>query len=96
MTTHPISLRLVSNSVAFALAALAADVALARDTVLDAACTPLLTQQQRRLYDQANAGVDALHRFVFIRHAILQVDVYQTATWAESLNAARAACSLKR
>jgi hypothetical protein len=78
------------------VAALAVDMAQAQDVALDAACAPLLTHQQQRLYDQSNVSTDALRQFVFIRRAILQVDVYQTALWTESLNAARAACSLKR
>ena len=89
--SHP-SLRLTKGCVAFFLAALAVDGAMAQDVVLDASCAPLLTQQQRRLYEKANAGTDALRQFVFIRRAILQVDVYETATWAGSVNAARATC----
>jgi hypothetical protein len=50
---------------------------------------------QRRLYEEANPGIDALRQFVFIRRAILQVDVYETATWAGSLNTARAVCSFR-
>ena len=75
------------------MAALAVDAAMAQDVALDATCAPLLTHQQRRLYDKANAGTDVLRQFVFIRRAILQVDVYETATWAESVNVARAGCS---
>ena len=86
------SLRLTSACFAFVLAALAVDAAMAQDVALDATCAPLLTHQQRRLYEKANAGTDALRQFVFIRRAILQVDVYETATWAGSVNEARAAC----
>ena len=75
------------------LGALAVDAAMAQDVALDATCAPLLTHQQRRLYEKANAGIDVLRQFVFIRRAILQVDVYETATWAGSLNVARANCS---
>jgi len=39
---------------------------------------------------------DALRQFVFIRRAILQVDAYETATWAKFLNETRAACVQKR
>jgi hypothetical protein len=93
--SHP-SFRLAPVCVAFGLAALAVDAVMAQDVALDATCAPLLTHQQRRLYEKANAGTDALRQFVFIRRAILQVDVYETATWAESLNAARATCSFRR
>ena len=89
--SHP-SLRLTKGCVAFFLAALAADAVMAQDVALDATCAPLLTHQQQRLYEKANAGTDALRQFVFIRRAILQVDVYETATWAGSVNAARATC----
>jgi len=91
-----LSLRLATSCVAFVLAALAADAVMAQDVRLDATCAPLLTQQQRRLYEKANAGTAALRQFVFIRRAFLQVDVYETAIWAESVNAARADCSSRR
>jgi hypothetical protein len=55
-----------------------------------------LNRQQERLYQKANDGTDALRQFIFIRRAILQVDTYETATWAESLNAARGSCLQKR
>ena len=96
MRNSRLSLRLAPGCVAFVLAALAVDSVMAQDVALDATCAPLLTHQQRRLYEKANAGTDVLRQFVFIRRAILQVDVYETATWAESLNAARAACSFRR
>ena len=86
------SLRLASGCFAFVLAALAVDAAMAQDVALDASCAPLMTHQQHRLYEKANAGTDTLRQFVFIRRAILQVDVYETATWAQSVNAARAVC----
>ena len=89
--SHP-SLRLASGCVASVLAALAVDGAMAQDVALDATCAPLLTHQQQRLYEKANAGTDTLRQFVFIRRAILQVDVYETATWAQSVDAARAVC----
>jgi hypothetical protein len=44
MTTRRLPLRLVANSVAFVLAASAADVALAQDTAFNATCAPLLTR----------------------------------------------------
>jgi response regulator NasT len=72
MRNRPFSLRLAPGCVAFVLAALAVDAAMAQDVALDATCAPLLTHQQRRLYDKANVGTDALRQFVFIRRAILQ------------------------
>ena len=92
MRNSRLSFRPATGCLAFVLAALAADAVMAQDVALDATCAPLLTQQQRRLYEKANAGTDALRQFVFIRRAILQVDVYETATWAGSLNEARAVC----
>ena len=92
MTNSRLSFRPATGCLAFVLAALAADAAMAQDVALDATCAPLLTHQQRRLYEKANAGTDALRQFVFIRRAFLQVDVHETATWAESLNEARAVC----
>ena len=92
MRNSRLSFRPATGCLAFVLAALAADAAMAQDVALDATCAPLLTHQQRRLYEKANAGTDALRQFVFIRRAFLQVDVYETATWAGSLNEARAAC----
>jgi len=96
MRNSHLSLHLAPACVAFVLAALAVDAVMAQDVALDATCAPLLTHQQRRLYEKANAGTDALRQFVFIRRAILQVDVYETTTWAESLKAARSVCSLRR
>jgi hypothetical protein len=93
MRNHPVFFRRAASFAASVLTALAADVAMAQDVALDAKCAPLLTHQQQRLYDKANDGTSALRQFVFIRRAILQVDVYETATWAESLNAARAVCA---
>ena len=92
MRNSQLSLRLASSLVALILAALTVDAAMAQDVALDATCAPMLTHEQQRLYEKANAGTDALRQFVFIRRAILQVDVYETATWAGSLNEARAVC----
>jgi hypothetical protein len=92
MRNSQLSLRLATGCLAFVLAAPAVDAVMAQDVALDATCAPLLSHQYRRLYEKANAGTDALRQFVFIRRAFLQVDVYETATWAESLNETRAAC----
>jgi hypothetical protein len=93
MRTSPLSLRHAAGFAASILCALSAGAVMAQDVGLDANCAPLLTHRQQRLYDKANDGTPALSQFVFIRRAILQVDVYETATWAESLNAARASCT---
>jgi hypothetical protein len=92
MRNSQLSLRLVPSLVALILAALTVDAAMAQDVALDATCAPLLTHEQQRLYEKANAGTDALRQFVFIRRAILQVDVHETAAWAGSVNEARAVC----
>ena len=81
---------------AFVFAVVAAEAATAQGAKLDTNCVPLLTHQQQRLYSKASEGTDSLRWFVFIRRAILQVDVYDTAIWAESLNAARAMCMRQR
>lgn len=73
---------------ALVLATLAGDAVVAQTVKLDANCVAQLTRQQQWLYQKANDGGE----YIFIRRAILQVDTYETATWAESLNAARAAC----
>jgi len=92
MRNSQLSLRLAPSLVALILAALTVDAAMAQDVALDATCAPLLTHEQQRLYEKANAGTDALRQFVFIRRAILQVDVHETAAWAGSVNEARAVC----
>jgi len=90
------NLSLLLQCAALILAALAGEAVMAQTVELDANCGPRLTRQQERLYQKANDGTNALHQFIFIRRAILQVDTYETATWAESLNAARASCVQKR
>jgi hypothetical protein len=90
------SLRHMPQCAALVLATLAGEAVMAQTVELDANCAPQLTRQQERLYQKANDGIDALRQFVFIRRAILQVDVYDTATWAESLNAARGSCVQRR
>jgi uncharacterized protein (UPF0303 family) len=92
MQASNFSLRRVLQCAALVLATLLGDAVLAQTVELDANCVLQLTRQQQRLYQKANDGSDALRQFIFIRRAILQVDTYETATWAESLNAARAAC----
>ena len=96
MKVSHFSLRHVPQCAALILAALAGEAVMAKTVELDANCAPQLTRQQERLYQKANDGTDALRQFIFIRRAILQVDVYETATWAESLNAARGSCAQRR
>jgi hypothetical protein len=96
MKANHFSLRRVPQCAALVLAALAGDAVMAQTVELDANCGPQLTRQQQRLYQKANDGTDALRQFIFIRRAILQVDTYETATWAESLNVARGSCLQKR
>lgn len=72
--------------------ALVAHPVMAQEARLDRDCTPQLTQVQERLYQKVSEGPDALRDFIFIRRAILQVDTYETATWAASLSGARVAC----
>lgn len=93
MNTSHFSLSRASQCAALVLSVLTGEAVLAQTVELDANCAPQLTRQQQRLYQKANDGTDALRQFIFIRRAILQVDTYETATWAESLNEARAACA---
>ncbi|HEY2559937.1 MAG TPA: hypothetical protein VGI48_09550 [Caldimonas sp.] len=95
MRTSHFSFHRAASCAAFAFATLAAEPVMAQDTTLDANCVPQLTRLQQRLYQKANDGPDSLRQFIFIRRAILQVDVYETATWAASLNEARAVCARK-
>ena len=96
MKASHFSLRRVPQCAVLILAALAGEAVMAQTVALDASCAPRLTNQQQRLYQKANDGTDALRQFIFIRRAILQVDVYETASWAETLNEARAACARTR
>jgi hypothetical protein len=92
MKASDFSLRHVPQCAALVLAALAGQAVMAQTVELDANCAPQLSRQQERLYQKANDGTVALRQFIFIRRAILQADTYETASWAESLNEARAAC----
>src|SRR5450755_599661 len=83
MQASNFSLRRVLQCAALVLATLSGDAVLAQTIELDANCVLQLTRQQQRLYQKANDGSDALRQFIFIRRAILQVDTYETATWAE-------------
>ena len=96
MKASPFSLRHVSQCAALILAALAGEVVMAQTVELDANCAPQLNRQRQRLYQKANEGINALRQFIFIRRAILQVDICETASWAEALDEARAACRNRR
>ena len=54
------------------------------------ACAPQLRGFDRRLYDKAGEGTDALRRFISIRRSFVQNDVAETAIWAANLRAAEA------
>ena len=96
MRTHRHSFRHAPLCAALVLAAFGIAAVRAQTVDIDADCVPQLTRQQQRLHQKAAEGADALRQFIFIRRAILQVDTYETATWAESLDEARAACLQKR
>jgi len=96
MNTSHFSLSRASQCAALVLSVLAGQAVMAQTVELDANCVPQLNRQQERLYQKANDGTDALRQFIFVRRAILQVDTYETATWAESLNEMRAVCGRKR
>ncbi|MGH8795832.1 MAG: hypothetical protein ACREXI_02140 [Caldimonas sp.] len=80
------------KTLAFVVAALASGAAMAQDAGVDAACAPQLSPLQQRIYQKANAGPAALRDFIYIRRGILQLDIYETAEWAASVNAKRASC----
>ena len=80
------------SSFAIAIAALAASTAGAKDIRLDATCAPQMTRGETRLYQKASEGTDVLRAFIWIRRSIVQVDVFETAVWAEGVDAAREAC----
>ena len=48
---------------------------------------------EQRLLAKADEGTDALRRFIYIRRAILQLDVRETAEWAEAWHATNASCA---
>jgi hypothetical protein len=96
MKASHFSLCRVPQCAVLVLAALAGEAVMAQNVEIDANCVPQLTRQQQRLYQKANDGTDVLRQFIFIRRANLQVDTYESAIWAESINEARAACVHKR
>jgi len=80
------------KSFIFALAALTSGAAMAQNASSSATCGPQFSGLQERLYQKAGEGPDALRDFIFIRRGILQLDVYETASWADSVSQERAAC----
>ena len=56
-------------------------------------CTVPLTRLQQRLLAKSEEGPDALRRFIDIRRAMLQLDIRETAAWAEAWRAAKPACA---
>ena len=61
-------------------------------TTFDAQCTPQLAPLEQRIYDRVGAGPDALRQFLWIRRGILQLEIHDTAAWAEALANARLRC----
>jgi hypothetical protein len=95
MSTRHVASFHLPGCVAFALAALATGTALAQDVSINVDCVPRMTGLQQRLYQKANEGPDVLRAFMFIRRGILQLDTYETAAWANSVNEARTVCMKK-
>lgn len=60
---------------------------------LEIECSAAPSALQQRLLAKADEGTEALRRFVYIRRAILQLDVRETAEWAEAWHVANAACA---
>ena len=95
MSTRHVASFHLPGSLAFVVIAFATGTALAQDTAINVDCVPQMTSLQQRLYQKANEGPDVLRDFMFIRRGILQLDTYETAAWASSVNEARAACMKK-
>lgn len=95
MSTRHVASFHLPGCVAFVVAALATGAALAQDTTINVDCVPQMTSLQQRLYQRANEGPGVLREFMFIRRGIWQLDIYETAAWASSVNEARAACMKK-
>ena len=89
---HTPSILQTPRCAALALTALLCATATAQTARLDDSCNPQLTPMQQRLYDKAAAGTDALRDFMFIRRRMLQLDVFDTGTWAESVRQSQSAC----
>ncbi len=68
----------------------------AKNVEFDANCAARLANLEQRLYQKANEGPDALRRFVWIRRSIFQLDGFETGTWIDEVNAARANCLKER
>ncbi len=81
-----------SRCAAFVLAFVLSAAASAQGVTLDAGCNPQMSRMQQRLLQKSEEGPDSLRDFVFIRRGMLQLDVFDTGVWAQSVSAARAAC----
>ncbi len=92
MTSFRTSLVCAARGAVFALAASTAGVAMAQTATFNADCVPQLSGVQQRLFDKSGEGPGALRDFMFIRRGILQLDVYETGAWADSIRAGGAAC----
>jgi hypothetical protein len=75
-----------------ALAVSGSGMAMAQSASFDAECAPRLSGVQQRLFDKSDQGPDALRDFMFVRRGILQLDIYETGVWADSIRQERAAC----
>lgn len=76
-----------------ALLAGSACAAMAQQTAAAGSCAlPKMSSMESRLYQKAAEGTNELRQFMHIRRGILQMDVMETALWAERLDNARAAC----
>lgn len=81
-----------ARGAAFALVASVSGVAMAQTASFDAECVPQLSGVQQRLYAKAGEGPDALRGFMFIRRGILQLDIYETGAWADSVRDDQGVC----
>lgn len=53
---------------------------------------PALSSLQRRLLYRYDRDIGSLVRYVWISRAVLQLDIHETALWAEAYRAAHPAC----
>jgi len=91
MFHHPISLTSAARILAATLLA-SCRLAGATDVVLDDSCVPQLSAAQQVIYGKAIAGTEVLRNYVWPRRFSLQLDVYETAVWAENIGKRRALC----
>lgn len=72
------------GAIALALLATALPAAAADDP-----CTPRLKPREQHLLDAAHRGIDNLRDYLFVRRAILQLDIRDAADWVGRIDRLR-------